>query len=359
MEEMRFLLLTDRSNLYYYASSSKRSQYGSLLVYRLGPNIFSSVYYSSRLKGRILEKLSLMSLFQEAISLQLLKEVDIFHLHGVWLYKEYKQYMDLALLLSRSFNRPLVVSLHGDVISELGDEGMPLFNSKIIELLNHAKAVTTFSKSVMDGLHKLGVGSKSYLIPNFIDIETFRPPIPRDYKSATNLLVVSRLDPEKDLTTVIKAFKYVKEKISDSSLTIIGYGSKFNELQHLVHSIGLSDSIIFKGLCSETVKKKALWKSDIFIATRASYIATLEAWASGLPVVGCGEGIIMQIISHGKNGVLFRPGDPKKLAKVLSKIMENQTLRKKLALGGMQTVKKYDVRNIAPKIKEIYRYCMN
>jgi glycosyltransferase involved in cell wall biosynthesis len=349
-QDMCFLLLTDRSNFSCYAVSAKKSQYGSLRVYRLGPHLFSAIYYSSRIKWQIIEKLSLLQLFDEANNLPQIKDVDIFHLHGVWLRKEYKQYMDLALLLSRFFNKPLVVSLHNDIVGKYKEAGMPLFKSEIRKILAHAKAITTYSPSILDILSKLGIGSKSYLIPNFVDTESFTCPSPRDYRSATRVIFVSRLDPERDPLTVIKAFKYVKEKIPNSTLTVVGNGSMYKELQDFVHRLKLDNDIILKGQHFDV--RSFLWDSDIFIGV--GYLTLLEAWAAGLPVVVYNWGILGQLASHRKNAILVRPHNPGELARALVELMENEQLRKKLALNGMKTVKNHDIRSVAPKIGNIY-----
>lgn len=355
--DIHFFLLTDRSNFYYYAVSPKISRYGSLQVYRVGPNIFSSIFYSSRIKWKIFEKLSLMEAFKETATAQPARNADIFHLHGVWLSKEFKQYMKLAFLLSHYFNKPLVVSLHNDVSNVSKDSSLPLFNPEVRNFLRIAKAITTYSPDVFRILHELDLGSKSYFIPNFIDTEKFKCPYPRDYSVAKRVIFVSRLDPEKDPVTVIKAFKYVKEKVPDSSLTIIGSGSMYRELQNLILKLKLTESVFLKGQRMDV--RKFLWNSDIFVSAPSGYITLLEAWAAGIPVLACDDGIFRQIISHGKNGILFKLHDPKELSQALVYLMENEDLRRELSLAGMQTVRYYDIRNIAPKIRDIYRFVMD
>jgi glycosyltransferase involved in cell wall biosynthesis len=350
-QDMHFLLLTDRSNLSPYAASAKRSQYGSLQVYRMGPNILSVIFYSSRIRWRIIERISLLQLFHEATRLPPVKRVDIFHLHGVWLGKGFKQYMELALMLSRFFNKPLVVSLHGDAI---GEENMPLFNPEVKRTLNHAKAITTYSPDVFEALTELQVASKSHIIPNFIDTRSFKRSTPIDYGSATRVIFVSRLEPERDPLTVIKAFRYVKEKIPSSTLTVVGYGSMYEELQDLIHKLELDNNVILKGQHFDV--RSLLWDSDIFVGV--GYLTLLEAWAAGLPAVEYNWTVLRQLVSHRKNAILVPPHNPKKLAQALVELMENEQLRKELALNGMRTVKNYDIQSIAPKIGEIYSAIM-
>jgi glycosyltransferase involved in cell wall biosynthesis len=356
-QDMHFLLLTDRSNLSYYATSAKKSRYGSLHVYRMGPSLFSAIYYSSRIENRIIERVSLLQLFHEATGLQLVKGVDVFHLHGVWLHKEYRQYMELALMLSRTFNKPLIVSLHGDAVSTPEKENMPLFSPEVRKTLKNAKAITTYSLDVFKALNELDVGFKSYLVPNFVDTMSIRRPTERDYRLSTRVVFVSRLEREKDPATVIKAFKLVKDKIPNSTLTVVGGGSMHGKLQDLIYKLEMERSVFLVGQQGDV--RRFLWDSDVFVGSPAGYLALLEAWSAGLPVVECDEGIIGQSISHMENGILYQPHDPKELAQALVELMENEQLRRRLALNGMQTVKNYDIRSVAPRIGDIYSTVLN
>jgi glycosyltransferase involved in cell wall biosynthesis len=346
--DMHFLLLADRSNLSPYVVSAKRSEYGSLQVYRMGPNIFSVIFYSSRIKSRIIERLSLLQLCHEACGLQTIKGVDIFHLHGVWLGKEFKQYTELALMLSRFFNKPLVVSLHAD---EVGSNTLPIFDPGISgALTHHAAAITTYSPVVFDGLRKLGVDYKSYLIPNFIDTNYFKRPTPIDVGQGTKVLFVSRLVPEKSPEIAVKAFKYVKKKIPRATLEVVGQGPMYGELQRLIHSLKLDGTVTLMGLQPDL--RKFLWNSDILC--NAGYLTLLEAWASGLPVISPRLRIFEHVISPGKNGILVRPSDPEKLAEALVELMKNPKLRMTLASNGMQSAESHDVRVVARQVGRIY-----
>ena len=347
--DMRFMLLTDRSNFSFYVTSTKMSKYGTLEVYRLGPNLFSFIFYSSRIKWQIVERLSLMELFHEAVNFLRIKDVDIFHLHGIWLRKEYKQYAELALLLSRFFNKPLMVSLHGYVASKSKDTGMTLFHPEIKKTLKCAKAITTYSYQVLEVLNELGLKSMSYLVPNFIDIRKFTCPTPRDYCSATRIIFISRLDPEKDPITIIRALKQVKEKFPIVKLTVVGYGSMYKEIRNMILKLGLEGNVTLVGRHADV--RKFLWNNDILIS--AGYLTSLEAWAAGLPVI-CDDKVAVPGACGDENLLLFRSHDSADLAQKISTLIEDEQLRKKLAMNGLRTVENYDIRKIARKIKDLY-----
>ena len=77
--------------------------------------------------------------------------------------------------------------------------------------------------------------------------------------------------------------------------------------------------------------------------------------ASGIPPIGSTAGGIPDVIIDGVNGLLFKRGDWKDLAMRMLTLINDETLRNKLATKARETVvKKYSWQVIASKMKEIY-----
>src|SRR5690606_23550022 len=100
--------------------------------------------------------------------------------------------------------------------------------------------------------------------------------------------------------------------------------------------------------------RKFLWNSDIFIGTRSSYIATLEAWAAGLAVITPSVGVLREIISDGTDGLLVPPDDVQQLALSIIRLMKDPDLRLNLISNGLESSRKHDVSNVAPKMADVY-----
>lgn len=117
---------------------------------------------------------------------------------------------------------------------------------------------------------------------------------PSDY-----LLVVSRLSKEKHIDECIKAAKG-----SSANLLIAGKGPEEDRLRK-VASATKGVSVDFLGYVSESRKRELLSGADAFLMAGKNEdfgIVTVEALASGTPVLGISEGFTQHLVINGKNG---------------------------------------------------------
>jgi len=96
--------------------------------------------------------------------------------------------------------------------------------------------------------------------------------------------------------------------------------------------------------------------SDIFVfpsTTETFGNVTLEAFASGLPVVAVNKGGSADLVQDGINGYLAKPTDPKDFAQKILPLLENEPLRKSLSQGALQTAQTYDWPTINMRLLDI------
>jgi len=83
--------------------------------------------------------------------------------------------------------------------------------------------------------------------------------------------------------------------------------------------------------------------------------ALLESFASGVPLVSTDVGMVHDIGQNGYNAMVSRIDDIESLVYNCQKIIDSESLRKKIVSGGFETVKSYDWKIIAKKYyEEIY-----
>ncbi len=355
-KDVEFSLITDRSKVLLITKNIKKFESASFLnVYRLGPSLadlFSGVLFDAfGSTPKLVKKMRFASLCQEAGQSSVAKSADIFHIHGIWGLTDL-EYVNLGVYLSQHFNKPLVVTLHGSFVGDPLIGGMPLESPPIKNILyNDADVITTYSQEVFSALGGMGLAKKAHLITNFVDTTQFKNPSLS--RKGDTVIYVSRLSPPQFPELIVEAFKQVNARVPNAKLNIVGYGTLFEHMKGLVHEYGLDETISLMG--KQTDVRKFLWNSDIFVSGNFGYIASLEAWSAGLALIAPDFGVLKETISHENNGLLVKPQDADQLASAIITLLENRQLREKLALNGMETVKNYDIKAVAPKIYDVYR----
>jgi polysaccharide biosynthesis protein PelF len=146
------------------------------------------------------------------------------------------------------------------------------------------------------------------------------------------VISVARIDPYKDILTLIRSAGIVKQAIP--SVRFIVYGSVavpeyYEECLRLRQDLGLEETFIFAG---HTNNIAAAYQSGDVIAvssiTEAFPYAVVEAMMSAKPVVSTNVGGIKEAL--GPTGILVKPSDPDEFAKGILKLLTNPGLREEM-----------------------------
>ena len=131
---------------------------------------------------------------------------------------------------------------------------------------------------------------------------------------------VGRLHPDKDQTTLIKAFAKASPELEDAYLYIFGTGKIEDQLKQLVTELSLEDRIIFKGVVPDV--RKYFRAFDCFALSSDNEpfgMVLLEAIAADLPVISTCSGGAGEIINCSER--VFNVGDSNRLSKLLIDII--------------------------------------
>jgi glycosyltransferase involved in cell wall biosynthesis len=145
------------------------------------------------------------------------------------------------------------------------------------------------------------------------------------------VLYLSRLDPVKNLESLLRAIAQLNRPDWTVTLLVAGSGEAayVRQLHELARSEGIEDSVVWLGHVTGETKASALSLATLFVLPSFSEnfgVAVLEALASGLPcVVGRGVGMATAVESAGA-GLAVNP-DPDSIAVAIRKLLESQALR--------------------------------
>jgi len=141
------------------------------------------------------------------------------------------------------------------------------------------------------------------------------------------ILGAGRLEPPKDFMTLIRAFSKLLDEMT-ARLVILGEGSKREELEDLIRSLGIEHCVQLLGFVQNPFKYMA--RADVFVLSSAWEglgNVLIEAMATGCPVVStdCQSGP-REILAGGRFGELVPVRDDERLAAAISKTL-NQPRR--------------------------------
>lgn len=172
------------------------------------------------------------------------------------------------------------------------------------------------------------------------------------------LLFVGSGFKRKGLKHVIDALSFMDRNIK-IKLLVVGKG-KSREYQRFAKQKGISDKIIFTGVCKNIEEIYAAGDIFVFPSEYDPFgIACLEAMATGLPVVASRSSGISEIITQGKDGFLLNSSiDAKEIANYICLLLDKKP-REQLGFAARQKSEMYSFEANTERILRVYQKVLN
>ena len=170
------------------------------------------------------------------------------------------------------------------------------------------------------------------------------------------LLYVGRLDPEKNVEEILESAAIALKKI-DFCLVIVGKGIRRNALEQLAKQLGISNNVIFTGFVPDADLPHIYRLSRCFIiASTAELLSlvTLQAMASGLPVIAVNAGALNELVRHELNGYLYSQGDLSSMVRYISNIITQDELYEKMSKRSLEYARQHDINKTVESFEKLY-----
>lgn len=234
-------------------------------------------------------------------------------------------------------------------------------NSKIIKkTIKSLKNIDYFmpvSKELYE-FYKDKIEAKCVYIPNALDFE----PTQIAKLDNKNIIAVGRLAKEKGFSDLIEIFSRLMNNDNKLKLRIVGEGSERQTLQNKIQELNLQENVELCGNKNKEELNKLYLSSSIYLMTSYTEsfgLVLLEAGSYGIPCIAfdSAQGA-KEIIDDGVNGFLIKNRDMEIFINKVRKLLEDEELRKKMGLAGIEKAEHYKKKNIAKEWKrfigEIY-----
>lgn len=218
------------------------------------------------------------------------------------------------------------------------------------------RAVTTPTRKAADFLERTVDVSGVVPISCGIDRKNYRPDsVPR---TAHRMLFVGRLTTEKHVDVTLQAMTQLDPAL-DVHFDVVGGGDQRKNLEHLTATLGLQDRVTFHGLVDEAQLIDLYSRASVFVISSIAElqsIATMEAMASGLPIVAANAVALPHLVHDGENGYLFEPGNAKELSERIATVLtapHDEWLRMQQA--SLEGVLVHDINRTLDTFEALYR----
>lgn len=169
-----------------------------------------------------------------------------------------------------------------------------------------------------------------------------------------HFLTISRLDANKDVITIIKAFAIARAHYPKITLDIFGDGPEKENLQKLANELDVSSGVIFHGFQQNIYEKLDTYCAFLFASkSEGMPNVLLEALSAGLPCISsnCDFGP-SEIIQNGDNGFLIDVGDYKKMADYMIFMLENKAELEIMSKNAKQILLSHDPNLVFNRYRE-------
>ena len=221
-------------------------------------------------------------------------------------------------------------------------------------------------QSIRNLLSKHQIDVPIAAVSNGVDLTNFKSGKPKSEiyqkygisKDVPIVLYVGRVDPEKQVGTVIAAFKEARKIVPKTEMVIVGDGVDKARLEKTVKSEGLDLVVKFLGRVTapdlfDLYRVGTLFATASEIETQG--IVLIEAAATGLPLIAVNKGAVAEVCKTNENGFLCEPGNVDEIAEAMVKILSDVELQKKFAENSVKIASEHDLEKTIDKFINIYQ----
>lgn len=242
---------------------------------------------------------------------------------------------------------------------------LPLFRWCLRQSVRRAAAVLTVSEtSRRDIVRTLRLKPDEAgcvkVVYNGVD-DLFAPPAAPPRTATRTLLYVGRLDPYKNVVTLVRAFAMLRRQCRlPLHLLIVGPDDpRYPEARRMVADLDLQEAVTMLGFLDRKDLAAAYRESSLLV-NPSGYegfgLPLVEAMRSGLPVICCNGGAQAEIV--GDAALIVPPEETHALSDAMLRVLTDEPLRAQLVARGLARAREFTWERAAAATLAILRRAM-
>lgn len=243
---------------------------------------------------------------------------------------------------------------------------IPVIGSMLVRsAFSSMKAATVVSQRTLKGISTFYtksewelVSEKFKVIPMGVTLPSFKSDSPIESTKARMglqdkkiIFFMGRFVEKKGIDVLLKSLLKLRKVDSSVMLVLAGDGVLKNEIEDLIHTLGLEESVHLPGFITTQEKEDYLRAADIYVLPSIESadgdreglpVSLLESMSYGKVCVATNESGAEEVLESGINGYLCASGDVDLLHENIERALNlNDKTRKGLQNNAFETARKY------------------
>jgi len=176
------------------------------------------------------------------------------------------------------------------------------------------------------------------------------------------ILYVGRLEPVKNVESLLIAFARIREEFRDVRLFLVGAGTQMSRLMTIAAQTRIDHCVNFIGELSPSDVPRYMVAADVFVLpsiSEGSPNVILEALAAGLPIIASTVGGVPDLVTDTREGFLFKAGNVGEMVNLLTLMLRDGQLRRKMSREGRRRADEFSLDGVNDKIFQISVHAVN
>jgi glycosyltransferase involved in cell wall biosynthesis len=250
---------------------------------------------------------------------------------------------------------PIFRTIHH--VDDFAEPRLYAFEKKAVAHADHRFVVSRYWQRAL----RKEYGFESVVSYNGLDQDEFQS-APRGPRGDPTVLFVGGLEPRKGLEYLLHAMEYVLQEVPDAKLIAVaktGFRGtdEWPWFETLSNRLGIKDSMDFRESVSQKTLLDFYSRANVVVLpskTEGWGLSLMEAMALQKPVVASRAGGIPELVRHGVDGLLVRPGDVRGLADAIVKLLKDRRLSARMGRAGSARVKEFSWDDTADVVLKEY-----
>jgi glycosyltransferase involved in cell wall biosynthesis len=172
-----------------------------------------------------------------------------------------------------------------------------------------------------------------------------------------HLLFLGHLSARKGVHDLLQALGSPTMQHQRWRATLAG-GGPIDEYRRAAEDLGILDRVCFPGWVDETGASALYADGDVLVLpsyAEGLAMSVLEGMSHGLAVITTPVGAHSEVIEPEVSGILVSPGNVPALAEALVRVIEDESLRRRLGRGARDRfLQEFDVRRYAARLEQLH-----